>query len=209
MSDNTTASEYFARTKFIGAGARMCTPAYERLKHLHALGHSYAEMCECLNQEFADVAYTPITLRMVRMLYEENREDFEKTRMELGLKCREEIQNQVAILFNRTENVECEMVDVYVLKMKSALAQLRDLDLDERDDSGNYKNTSRIFVLIEMVDKLQSKVSKIVGTDALREIEIFRQKAAARAEAENNKANLLPPPARGRTLDSQPDTNFI
>jgi hypothetical protein len=95
------------------------------------------------------------------------------------------------------------MVSVYVNKLRQALNQLADLDLDERDDEGNYKNTSRIFVLIEMAEKFQGKIAKIVGTDALREIEVFKQKAEAKAKADADKGGLLPSPAKGRTMDAE------
>jgi len=202
------AKEYFNGGNNASSTFRVCTPAYERMKHLYALGHTAAQISEILHQEFMDIDYNPCTPAMVRKVIEQNMNQFEQSRMELGILCRKEIEKQTQLLFNKVQSEELDHVDVFVIKWKEARDELRTLDLSEIDEDGNFKNTSRIFVLIELCDKLQSRVSKIVGTDALREIEIFRQKAAAKAEAEQNKGNLLPPLAKGQTIDT-PTTNFI
>jgi len=186
---------------------RVCVPAYERMKELFALGYTNVQIVEALSHEFHDIDLNPLSQGSVRTIIELNQREFQIARMELGLKCREEIQRQTAILFRATEDVELEMVSVYVRKLREALNSMADLDLAEIDDDGNFKNTSRMFVLIEMSEKLQSKIAKIVGTDALREIEVFRQKAEAKRKVEDSGGGLLP--AQGRTLDSQPITNFI
>jgi len=186
---------------------RVCVPAYERMKELFALGYTNVQIVEALSHEFHDIDLNPLSQGSVRTIIELNQREFQIARMELGLKCREEIQRQTAILFRATEDVELEMVSVYVRKLREALKSMGDLDLSEIDEDGNYKNTSRMFVLIEMSEKLQSKIAKIVGTDALREIEVFRQKAEAKSKVEASSGGLLP--AQGRTLDAQPITNFI
>ena len=191
-----------------GMGSRVMVPAYERMKQLYALGYTNAQIAETLHQEFQDIDYNPITPTMVKKLVQSNIESFEQARMELGEKCRDEIQRQVAYLFRATEDVELTLVSVYVGQLKSVLEEMRGLDLQEIDEeTGNYKNTSRMFVLIEFVEKLQSKIAKIVGTDALREVEVFRQKAEAKRAAEERGAGLIP--THGRTLDETPVTNFI
>lgn len=183
---------------------RVSVPAFERMKQLYAFGNTNAQISEILQSEFHDIDFNQMTVTMVKTIIVENQDEFNKARAAMGDKCREEIQQQVAMLFKATRDVECVMVDVYVEKMESALAQLRELDLDELDEEGNYRNTSRIFVLIELIDKIQTKIAKIVGTDALREVEVFRQKEAARREFSTEK--LLPPLANGREV---PQTNFI
>ena len=202
------AKDYFNGGNNASSTFRVCTPAYERMKHLYALGHNAAEISEILHQEFMDIDYNPCTPAMVKRIILDNKNNFEQFRMELGLLCREEIQKQTARLFDKVQNEELDHVDVFVIKWKEARDELRTLDLSEMDEDGNFKNTSRIFVLIELCDKLQSRVAKIVGTDAIREVEIYRQKAAAKAEAEQNKGNLLPPLAKGQTLEAS-TTNFI
>lgn len=170
-----------------------CVPAYERAKHLYTLGKTFPQIADVLNQEMGDIDLTHHTTESVSRMIRDNQQEFDEYKYELGAMCREEIQMQTKRLFNVVQNKEFDMVDVFSEKMGEALEELRDLDLDEQDELGNYKNTSRVFVLTEMIIKLQSSVSKIVGTDALREVEIFRQKANAKQEAEaNSKANLLP-----------------
>ena len=84
-------------------------------------------------------------------------------------------------------------MDAYVRQTNRALDEMNALDLGERDpDTNAYVNTSRIFMLIELVNKLQEKIAKIVGTDALREVEVFRQKMEAKMRSEENANNLLP-----------------
>ena len=190
-----------------GFGVRVCVPAYERMKHLYALGYTNAQITEVLKHEFQDIDINPISVGSISVLIKKNAREFELARMELGLKCRDEIQRQTAILFRATEDVELEMVSIYVKKLRQALNEMGDLDLSEMDEDGNYKNTSRMFVLIEMSEKLQSKIAKIVGTDALREIEVFRQKAEAKRQAEASAGGLIP--AHGKTIDATPMTNFL
>jgi len=192
-----------------GRTVRVCVPAYERMKQLYAYGHTNAQIVEILSQEFKDIDYNPINAYGVKMLIADNSREFENARMELGLKCREEIQHQVALLYRATEDVECVMVKVFVDKMFVALDELADLDMAEKNDDGNFVNTSRMFVLIELATRMQKTVAKIVGTDALREIEIFRKKAQAKMDAESQGGSLIPTQARGRTLDDSAITNFI
>lgn len=186
-----------------GGMIRVSVPAYERMLQLYAFGHSNAQICEMLQQEFNDIDYNPMTPRTIRKVIEINQTEFQIARMNLGMKCRDEIQNQIATLFRATEDVECLMVSVYVNKLRDALNNLASLDMEEQDEDGNYKNTSRIFVLLEMAEKLQSKIAKIVGTDALREIEAYRQKMEAKATAEKAGGSLLPPQAKGTTLEAE------
>jgi hypothetical protein len=191
-----------------GMGSRVSVPAFERMKQLYALGYTNAQIAETMHQEFQDIDYNPITTTMVKKLIAANGPAMDQARMELGEKCRDEIQRQTAALFRATEDVELTLVSVYVGQLKSVLEEMRELDLQEIDpETGNYKNTSRMFVLIEFVEKLQSKIAKIVGTDALREVEVFRQKAEAKRAAEERGTGLIP--AHGRTLDETPTTNFI
>ncbi len=191
-----------------GLGTRVSVPALERMKQLYALGHTNSQIAETLHSEFQDIDFNPITTTIVKKLINVNIEAFEQARMELGIKCRDEVQRQVAYLFRATEDVELTLVQVYVKQLQSILEEMRNLDLQEIDpETGNYKNTSRMFVLIEFVEKLQSKIAKIVGTDALREVEVFRQKAEAKRQAEEKGSGLLP--ASGRTVDEAPHTNFI
>ena len=190
-----------------GTCIRVGVPAYERMKQLYAMGYTANQITEMLRSEFEDIDYNPISVTSVTKLIKSNVREFEVARMELGMQCREEIQRQTALLFRATEDVELTMVQVYVQKLNQVLEEMRDLDLAELDENGNFKNTSRIFVLLEFAEKFQSKIAKIVGTDALREVEVFRQKAEAKRQAEEKGTGLIP--AHGRTMDSEPATNFV
>jgi len=181
---------------------RCHVPAYERMMQLNALGHSVGQIVEILDQEFKDIDFNPYTVESVQKIMTENRAQFDEVKRNLGLKCREEIQEQTARLFAIVKDEEVLMVEVFANKMRQALTSLQDLDLNEKDDDGNYKNTSRVFVLTEMIIKLQSSIAKIVGTDALREVEVFRAKARAKREEEGDSTGLLPAhKAKGETVE--------
>lgn len=185
---------------------RVSVPAMERMKQLYAFGYSNSEMSEILNQEFSDIEFDTFSPNRIKDTISVNIEEFNRDKMKLTLKCQEDIQLQIQAMFSVVGTKEILMVEVYAEKLQNALTSLRDLDLDEIDeDTGNYKNTARIFVLIEMAEKLQSKIAKIVGTDALRDIEIYKAKMAIKSEADNKQGGLIP--AFGREVNS--GTRFL
>lgn len=194
---------------FLKPDVRVCVPVYERIKQLYAYGYSNALICETVNTEFQDVDPSPTSAHSVRTIIRENQAEMEKAKLQYGIKCRDEIERQIELLFRATEDVEVLMVSVYVNKLRDVLKSLAELDLEELTEEGGYKNTSRIFVLIELAEKFQSKIAKIVGTDALREIEVFRKKAEAKQNAENNKGGMIPPPIEVNGKDVTPQTTFI
>jgi len=197
------AKTYFQNSSVV---SRVCVPAYERIKQLYAFGYSNAQISEALQSEFHDIEYNSMTPKHIHTIVNDNLDEFNKARMDLGIKCREEIQHQIQMLFRATENVECHMVSIFVRKMRQALNQLETLDLEQKDDMGNYVNTSRVFVLIEMVEKFQKSIAKIVGTDALREVEIFRQKANLKTPGDKG---LIPAFANNKIVEAEPITNFV
>lgn len=174
-------------------GIRLSIPTLARLRQLYCFGHSVTQIVGILQQEFSDVDVNPITPTSIKKYIDENRNEFEAERLELANECRDHVRRQIAHLFSKVEAKECRMVDIYVQKMDQALDQLLNLDFDAKDANGNYINTSRHFVLFEIIEKLQSKISKIVGTDALREIEIYKQRMEAKANAEKDGSGHLPP----------------
>lgn len=183
---------------------RISVPAYERAKQLYAFGLNVTQITETLKQEFEDIEYNPISQHVVKNMLKEHRSDFELARLELSTYCKEDLQRHTALLFDAVQKDEFNLVAVLSKRLRDVTEQLADLDIDEKDDDGNYKNTSRFFVLFEMADKLQTKMAKITGTDALREVEIFRQKALIKAESEQAKGALLP--AHGRTVEVEGDS---
>ena len=200
----------FKYAKRVLNAAPFSIPAFERIMQLYAFGHTMDQIAEIINQEFSDIDYNNYTPSLINSIINENSEECEKFKMNVGIKCRNEVQDQVARLFSIVKDEEESMVEVFAGKMQQALQSLRELDLNELDEDGNYKNTSRIFVLTEMVIKLQSSVSKIVGTDALREIEVFRAKARAKQEEENSRSNGLLPAQRSSdsTVEIGNETNW-
>ncbi len=172
---------------------RISIPALERLRQLYAFGYTNSEMAEIINQEFGDIQYDTFTASRVKDTILNNKELFRSAQMELGLKCREDIQNQIAAMFAVVGKKEIFMVQVFADKLQAALESLQNLDLDEIDpETGNYTNTARIFVLLEMAEKFQAKIAKIVGTDTLRSIEEYRAKMAIKSEADSKVNQLIP-----------------
>src|SRR6478752_9948082 len=171
---------------------RVCVPSFERMKQLYSYGYTNTEIAEILNQEFSDIEFDSYTPKRIKETIQYNLEEFIEFKTKLTGKCIEQVQTQVSMMFEATKDVELTMVRVYVKKLQDCMESLDALDLDEMTDDGSYKNTARIFVLIEMAEKLQGKIAKIVGTDALREIEIYKAKAAIKAEADNKLGGLMP-----------------
>jgi len=172
---------------------RVCVPSFERMKQLYSYGYTNTEIAEIMNQEFSDIEFSSYTTKRIKDVVQANLEEFIEFKIRLTGQCIDQIQNQVKLMFEATKDVELVMVRVYVKKLQDAMESLDSLDLDEIDpETGSYRNTSRIFVLIEMAEKLQSKIAKIVGTDALREIEIYKARAAIKADADSKLGNLVP-----------------
>lgn len=159
-------------------------PTYERIKQLWALGHSNSTISAIISHEMGDIETGEVKPGDINRLVALNRDDFENTRAKLGLYCQDAIRKHVAVVFNQVQGVEQRMVVIYAEKLDKVLSQLAELDLDEKDEDGNFCNTSRFFILYEMADKLQGKISKIVGTDALREVEAYKMKLSAKVSME-------------------------
>jgi len=178
------------------------------MKQLYSYGYTNTEIAEILNQEFSDIEFDSYTPKRIKETIQYNLEEFIEFKTKLTGKCIEQVQTQVSMMFEATKDVELTMVRVYVKKLQDCMESLDALDLDEMTDDGSYKNTARIFVLIEMAEKLQGKIAKIVGTDALREIEIYKAKAAIKAEADNKLGGLMPTFGRDVT-GGEPATKFL
>jgi len=180
------------------------------MKQLYAYGYSNTEIAEIMNQEFGDIEFDSYTPKRIKETIQTHLEVFIQFKAVLTGQCIEQVQTQVKMMFEATKDVELVMVRVYVKKLQDAMEALDQLDLDEVDpETGAFKNTSRIFVLIELAEKLQSKIAKIVGTDALREIEIYKAKAAIKAEADSKIGNLIPTFGRDVSEGSGGITKFL
>jgi len=178
------------------------------MKQLYSYGYNNTEIAEILNQEFSDIEYDSYTTKRIKETIQGNLEDFIEFKARLTGQCIEQVQTQVKLMFEATKDVELVMVRVYVKQLQDAMESLDALDLDEIDpETGAYLNTSRIFVLIEMAEKLQSKIAKIVGTDALREIEIYKARAAIKADADSKLGGLVP--TYGRDVTEGQGAKFI
>jgi len=145
---------------------------------------------------------------MINGMIKDNREFFNQRRQEMSVICQNEVQQSAAVLFKRSSKAEILMVDTYVDQLNSAMKELRSLDISETDEDGNFVNTSRIFVLIELADKLQSKVAKVAGTEVMREIEAYKMKMAIKADTESAANNPLPAYGPGSEMRSATPTKF-
>jgi len=165
-------------------------PVQERMMYLWAVGYPFSDIAAILNDEFKDCVMTSVTPHQVRKAYENNMEEFEKTKSELTIRCREELQAQVENMFHRTSAVELKTVDVFVKKLNSILTQLEDMDVS---DLGEKEVRTKFFSLLEAAERIQSRIAKIAGTDAFRDIEVYRQKMQLALEAKSNdKPGALP-----------------
>lgn len=189
---------------------RLNVPMTERIKQLYVFGRSPSQILDIVKAEFEDIEINPITSNFIKDTIMVNRESFERGRLEYAELCRNELKEQVAFLFKKTQQVENRMVEVFSNKLNEALTIFAGLDLEEKDDDGNYKQTSRFFLMMEACDKLQTKIAKVAGTEILRELEAFRQKSEIQAALVAAKANGGMMPAHGRTVSDEPiETTFI
>jgi hypothetical protein len=171
---------------------RICIPARERIKYLACFGYTHGQITDIINTEYADLQPSPISGRTIKGMLVTMTDEIEEQRKELALHCREELKIHLEALFRKTQQAEHVLVDVYERKMREATTSLDALDLEEKDDDDNYVNTGRVFVLLELIDKFHIKMAKLVGTEAMRDIEVFRQKADIQAAAKDKGDGLLP-----------------
>lgn len=183
------AKEHFKGVNFQD---RVCIPAFERIKHLYALGYSNGAITQTIVDEFQDIEPSPITQENVRRVITNNKEDFENYRIELAESCRKSYKTHTIALFEITQKNELRVVEVYNDKITEALNELATLSLGEQDDKQNYLNTSRIFVLMEFIEKFHKKASEFIGTQAMREVEIYRQKMAIKVSGDTKINGLTP-----------------
>lgn len=172
--------------------ARINVPVFERICYLYSMGFANTDMVDILNTEYEDLIESPITLGKLELIISEHKAQLDIYSKEMGLSFREEIQGHIKVLYEKTCIKEKDIVEIYLDKIGQYLDELKTLDPAEEDEDGNFVNTSRIFVLHELIDKFHKSASKITGTEALRDIEIFRMKEEAKAAAAADKNNLLP-----------------
>lgn len=160
---------------------RFSAPIMERIGFLFGNGMTNDEIFMTVSQEFSDTLAYPITKESVRTIITKNKPFFLERRKQMGEMHLAAIQGHALSLFEATHVREHKMVEVFNRKMDELLISLASLDLDEKDDKGNFTNTNRAFVIIEMIDKLQTKCAQITGANAMREVAIYKLKLEAQA----------------------------
>lgn len=180
-------------------------PVVERVKLLYAVGYRKTEICNIINQELGDIMVYTFDIRKLEILVSSNLKEFEEYKKDMAKKCREDIQLQLANLFEKASRSENKIIDTYSDKIREALDELKLIDLSERDEKGRVVNAAQALVLMEVVERLQKLSAKLAGTDAMREVEIFRQRSEIekQAKAINVSGSLIPMP------QSQNKTNFL
>jgi hypothetical protein len=183
-SKTNSPSEPFAK--------RIPIPTQQRIIQLLALNIHFQEIAKITSSEFKEILGTPISYRDVKRVDDANKPQIEQMILDIKQRCNTDIVEHSAQLFQRVASAEQELVQVFSDKLKEALSSLSSLDLNEQDESGKFINTNRTFQLLELIDKYHSKASKVIGTEALREIEIFRTKAQIKRTEEEKSINLIP-----------------
>lgn len=187
-------------------GARLgCIPTTERLTQLYALGYDSQQMAAIIENELGDIDLSRVTPDQIKEFIRNNKELLDRAKLDITKTCRETIIKQTELLFVKSQDVELRMVNSFISKLNNILKSLDDLDINERDDMGNYINMSRFFVLLEAAEKLQSRIAKVVGTDAVRDVEVYRQKMELKQKANEN--DLMPRYPKGAVIESP--TKFI
>jgi hypothetical protein len=163
---------------------RTNVPAGERIKQLYIYGYDTVLITQIVNNEFEDLMATPFNQKMVEQVLRHNREELDALKEEYKLDCRGYLKSNHEEIFTRAANVEMKMVHVYETKLQGILDALMNLDVELQDEDGNYINTYRTNVLIELATKYQNMIGKLSGTDQLRDVEMFRKKVVIKKKVE-------------------------
>lgn len=188
---------------------RVCIPVFERIKHLYALGYSTGSIAAQMDVEYSDVDVSIMDKAAIKRIIEFNRAEFDHYRLKIADACMNSNFEHTVTLYNITQHEEQAIVSEYNRKVAEALSELSDLSLCEQDEKGNFKNTARIFVLMELIEKFHKKCSDIIGTQAMRDLEIYRQKMELK-DANTKKGGLLPSMSQpGENKDLASPTKFL
>jgi hypothetical protein len=152
-------------------------PVQERVKYLYAVGYNENDIAMMINEEFKDITITEIGAGAIKTMIRDNKTEFDEAKLTFTENCRAELKQQVSQMFHKTSAVELRTVDVFVKKLDAVLDQLEDLDISDPENKG------RFFSLLEAAERLQSRMATIAGTNAFRDIEIYRQKLQIKIEA--------------------------
>jgi len=176
-----------------------CIPLAERVIFLYNNGFDESEIAVSVCEEFSDIYPVEINENDIYRILKKNKVKLMAARESMSLYCRNEIMKQTASMYNKVATVENELVNTFADKLRQVLAELAEINHEELDEEGNFKNTSRVFVLIELAEKLHNKSAKVIGTETMREIEAFKMKAQIKSETDNSSNTLVPAHARDVT----------
>lgn len=182
---------------------RMNVPMVVRIQHLYTLGLSDTEISKTINDEMGDQLVSLTTPRMIRSTIIEYQEEFDRHRVKTKNEISAHFGEQLLTMFHRTRDMEIQLVDTLLKKIEEARSEMDSFNLSEVDKDGNHTNSRRFFILMNAIEGSYKTVSKIVGLDALREVELFTQKAAAKAQAENSSMKLI------REVDNKGNVNWM
>jgi hypothetical protein len=171
---------------------RLAAPIEERILQLLALGLRLPTIVSTINDEFKEMLVKPMNSSTAQAFIHENKERANNVRENITKHCREELSLHAAELFRRVAKAEQSIIDVFSSKLTEALTTLSSLDIDEQGNNGKFINISRTFQLLELIDKYHTKAAKLVGTEAMRDIETFRAKAQIKKTEEEKTSGLMP-----------------
>jgi hypothetical protein len=158
------------------SNAQVSAPAWARIQQLYAFGKGDVEIHEIISQEFQDFEANPISLISLRKMIAERRPELEAGREALAAACGEEVLQQGKELFAMLHKAENRSVTRLIKKMDNLVDQIELCDLTVLNDKGQPANLGVYAALLKMLGETQLLCAKIAGTDAVREIEIYRQK---------------------------------
>lgn len=178
-------------------------PVKERIYQLNAIGLKVSVIVSAINNEFKEILNEPIGPASVITILKSL--DAQKVKENITASTRNDLASHSAILFKKVAKAEEAIVSTYSTKLIEALTLLETIDIAELDDKSQLVNLKKIIDITDVIEKYHSKASKVIGTEALREIETFRAKAQIKQQQENATAHLVPMPAN----NSNRPTRFL
>lgn len=208
LSNPTKVAKELSDIEFSESNRRYPIPVLERVLEMCVMGHSQDDIFYAVKSEFEDILFSPISKSNIKTIISDNMEVVRTRRKRIAELCREQTEEDMLDLFNICRPSEELMVKTYNNKLVEAMDELGSLSLSEKDDDGNFKNTQRIMNLMAMAEKFHATISKVSGLDAVREVEIFRQKSNISSAAKNG-SGLLPDATPQKRPASSPASDKI
>lgn len=176
-------------------------PFCERAKSLYAFGYANKDIAIVLKNEFDDLEFRTIDHNIIRQLIGQNVKEFNAAKEGFELAVKAEAEAWMKHIFMMAQSSEQRIAQTYAEKIVQLCERLAGIDLSDVD----AYSPSEIDLILSHIEKLQGLLGKIAGTEATRDVAVFKSKTEIKAAFLPNTPNNLIP--MGNT--KQTATKFI